>query len=78
MSEVDQRAPESLSKCPYCENGRQRGDRYSWTCDDCDGLGVVCSLCRKRLELCECGGVLVLCPRCNLVPAACKCFKTPN
>jgi len=75
MSGKSQRDEMTLAKCPYCNEGRVRGDRYTWHCDDCDGEGVVCNLCRKRLDLCECDGVLVLCPRCNLVPAACRCFR---
>ena len=59
--------------CPYCAGkGKSAvGER----CPDCEGLGVVCNLCRGRDSECECpGGPPPICPHCKKLIYVCKCL----
>lgn len=47
-------AIDNHTRCPYC-HGTGEGE-VGKRCQDCDGMSVVCCLCREKSGVCECSG----------------------
>lgn len=58
--------------CHYC-NGT--GKRLEGPCWDCHGIGVVCNLCGRIANECECPSEPPRCDECGKQKVACKCDK---